>query len=215
MGASCCHDAPTPPAVDPVYRRVLWAALLINAALFAVEVAAGAAAGSASLLADSADFLADSANYAISLFVLGAALSVRAGAALLKGVSLALVGLIVTGNLVWRIVAGEVPDAQVMGTVGLLALVANIVTALMLYAFRQGDANMRSVWICSRNDAIGNVAVMLAALGVFGTGTHWPDIVVAAIMAWLALSGAAQIIREAQRERALASDHHSHPLAAE
>lgn len=202
MGASCCNTGPAKPAVDPAYRRVLWAALIINASLFAVEIVAGAAAGSASLLADSADFLADSANYAISLFVLGAALAMRARAALVKGLSMGLIGLLVASNIVWRLFNGQVPEAEVMGVVGLLALVANMATVALLYAFRQGDANMRSVWICSRNDAIGNIAVMLAAAGVFGTGSNWPDLIVAAIMAWLALSGAVQIVMQARRELA-------------
>ncbi len=202
MGASCCHENRPSPTADPVYRRVLWAALAINAAMFVVEIVAGTAAGSASLLADSLDFLADSANYAISLLVLGSVLAVRAKAALAKGISLGVIGLAVAGNVVYQIMNGQVPEAEVMGAIGLLALVANVASAIMLFAFRRGDANMRSVWICSRNDAIGNIAVMLAAVGVFGTGTNWPDIIVAAVMAGLALSGAVQIVRQARQELA-------------
>lgn len=204
MGASCCDGGcgSTGPGVDPVYRRVLWAALLVNAAMFLVEIAAGIAAGSVSLKADALDFLSDAANYAISLFVLGAAVTVRARAALVKGLSLGAVGLFVAGNALHNALVLKVPQAEVMGAVGLLALAANVGVAAMLYAFRRGDANMRSVWICSRNDAIGNVAVVLAAIGVFGTGTGWPDIVVAGIMATLSITGAVQIVRQALGELA-------------
>ncbi|MFC7335198.1 cation transporter [Rhodocista pekingensis] len=202
MGASCCAgpcSSEKPPA-DPAYRRVLWAALLVNAAMFGVEIAAGAAAGSVSLKADAMDFLSDAANYAISLFVLGAALAVRARATLVKGLSLGAVGLVVAGNTLHNALLLTVPGAEVMGAVGLLALAANVGVAALLYAWRDGDSNRRSVWICSRNDAIGNVAVVLAAAGVFGTGTGWPDIVVAAVMAGLAVSGAVQITRQALAE---------------
>ncbi len=206
MGASCCDSgcgtAAKAAALDPVYRRVLWAALIVNAAMFAVEIAAGVAAGSMALKADALDFLSDAANYGISLMVLGSAVALRAKAALVKGLSLGAVGLFVAGNTAWNALVLKVPSAEVMGVVGLLALAANVGVAAMLYAWRRGDANMRSVWICSRNDAIGNVAVVLAAIGVFGTGTAWPDLVVAAIMAGLALSGAVQIVRQSLAELA-------------
>lgn len=198
MGASCC-SAPK-PTIDKAYRRILWIALAINAAMFAVEIVAGATAKSVSLWADSADFLADAANYAISLTVLGMAAVWRARAALVKGLSLGAVGLLVAGATAWHALTASVPEAEIMGAVGFLALVANVGCALMLYAYRSGDANMRSVWICSRNDAIGNVAVMAAALGVFGTGTGWPDLIVAAILAWLAITGAVQILRQSLAE---------------
>lgn len=202
MAASCCDvgsSSPKPPA-DKTYRRVLWAALLINAAMFLVEMIAGVTAGSASLKADAMDFMSDAANYAVSLFVLGMALAWRAKAALVKGLSLGVVGLWVAASTVSNAVSGTVPEAQIMGMVGFLALASNVGVAALLYAHRQGDANMRSVWICSRNDAIGNVAVMLAALGVFGTGTGWPDIIVAAILAALAIWGATRIIRQSLAE---------------
>lgn len=204
MGASCCDSGcgTAKPAVDPVYRRVLWAALVVNAVMFLVEIVAGVAAGSVSLKADALDFLADAANYAISLFVLGSVLAVRAKAALVKGLSLGGIGLFVAANALYNAVVLKVPMAEVMGVVGLLALAANVGVAVMLYAFRRGDANMRSVWICSRNDAIGNVAVVMAAIGVFGTGTGWPDIVVALVMAGLAISGSIQIVRQARAELA-------------
>ncbi|MCB1884561.1 MAG: cation transporter [Geminicoccaceae bacterium] len=200
MSARCCDDHCKAPAQDARYRGVLWVALGINAAMFLAELVAGLAAGSASLQADALDFLADAANYGISLSVLGLALAWRARAALAKGVSMGVLGLWVAGSTIWHAFMATVPEAHVMGIVGVLALLANVVSALLLYRYRAGDANMRSVWICSRNDAIGNVAVLLAALGVFGTGTGWPDIVVAAVMATLALWGAAQVVRQARGE---------------
>lgn len=199
------HTCTPPPApTDARYRRVLWAALLINAAMFAVEIGAGLRAGSVSLLADAIDFLGDAANYGVSLWVLGLSVRHRAGAALLKGASMGLFGLGVLGRALWSLAQGEVPQAATMGAVGALALLANVAVAAMLYAWREGDASMRSVWLCSRNDAIGNLAVMAAALGVFGTGQAWPDLLVAAVMGGLALSGAASVIRQAWRERAQA-----------
>lgn len=203
MGAHC-HDhgcsSDAVPVDDPVYRRVLWIALLINAGMFVVEIAAGSMADSVSLLADSLDFLSDAANYGISLLVLGSSLALRARAALVKGASLGLLGLWVAYDTTSNALAQSVPAAPVMGAVGVAALAANLVTAWLLYAHRDGDANRASAWICSRNDAIANLAVLAAALGVFGTGTGWPDIVVAAVMAGLALSGAQQIIRRALAE---------------
>jgi Co/Zn/Cd efflux system component len=202
MAACCEHSgcSTTKALNSPAWRRALWIALAINAAMFGAEIVAGLAAGSTSLQADALDFFGDAFNYAISLGVAGLALGWRARAAILKGATLGIFGLWVLGTVVWHSLAGIVPEAPVMGAVGVLALLANVGVAVMLYRFRTGDANMRSVWICSRNDAIGNIAVVLAALGVFGTGTGWPDVVVAAIMAGLALSGAGQIIRQARRE---------------
>ncbi|HXV25391.1 MAG TPA: cation transporter [Alphaproteobacteria bacterium] len=198
MGVECCGGQDQ--ARNEPFRRVLWIALAINAAMFLAEVAAGLLAGSASLQADALDFLADAANYAVSLCVLGLALVWRARAALVKGVSMGVFGLWVAGNTLWTALAASVPDATLMGGVGLLALVANVGVALLLYRHRGGDANMRSVWICSRNDAIGNVAVIVAALGVLGTSAGWPDVLVAALMVSLALSGAAHVIRRATAE---------------
>jgi Co/Zn/Cd efflux system component len=203
MSAHCCHDhhcAETRTLNSPSWRRALWIALAVNAGMFLAEIIAGVAAGSASLQADALDFLGDSANYAISLGVAGMALTWRARAALLKGGSLAILGLWVIGSTAWHAYMGTLPSAEVMGVVGLSALLANAGVALMLYRFRSGDANMRSVWICSRNDAIGNVAVLLAAAGVFGTGTGWPDLIVASIMAALGISGGWQIVRQARGE---------------
>jgi Co/Zn/Cd efflux system component len=198
MSASCCcTPAPDPHRGNAAYRRVLWIVLVINAVMFVVEIGAGLAAGSASLQADALDFLGDAGNYIISLAVLGMALRYRAMAALAKGLTMGAFGLWVVGTVVWHAAMGTVPEPITMGIVGVAALIANAACAVLLYAYRDGDANMQSVWICSRNDVLGNLAVLLAALGVFGTGTGWPDLVVAAIMASLALQGAIVVIRQA------------------
>jgi cation diffusion facilitator family transporter len=197
--AACCNNACQAPT-SARYRRVLWVALVINLLMFVIEIAGGLRSGSVSLLADAVDFAGDAANYGISLVVLGMGLVWRARAALLKGVSMAAFGLFVVGRTGWVALTGVAPEALTMGAIGLLALLANGLVMLMLYAFRDGDANMRSVWLCSRNDALGNLAVMLAAAGVFGTGAAWPDVVVAAIMAALALSSGYAVIRQACRE---------------
>jgi Co/Zn/Cd efflux system component len=202
MADDCCKAAcgTTATLTDPRWRRALWIALGVNAGMFAVEMAAGAAADSRALQADALDFLGDAANYAISLLVAGMALAWRARAALAKGITL--IGLsgwvMITAAL--AALSGAAPQPKLMGIIGALALAANAGVAIMLYRFRTGDANMRSVWICSRNDAIGNIAVMAAALGVFGTGTAWPDLIVAAILALLGISGGIQIVRQARRE---------------
>lgn len=198
MSASCC--APTPPPADPRVRRALWIALVVNAAMFVVEVAAGLSAGSVSLLADAVDFFGDAANYGVSLVVLAMATRVRARAAQLKAACMAAFGVFVLARAAWALQTGEVPEPVTMGIVAIVALTANVGVALMLFRYRGGDANMRSVWICSRNDAIGNLAVAAAALGVFGTGTAWPDLAVAAFMAVLAISGAVTVFRQARAE---------------
>jgi cation diffusion facilitator family transporter len=203
MSAHCCeHDTPAPATVTdlPRYRRILWIALLVNAAMLVVELVAGYRAGSLSLLADAIDFGGDALNYGVSLAVLSAALAWRARAALLKAVSMMGFGLFLLLRAGWDVLHGSVPDATTMGTVGVLALLANLGVAWLLYAYREGDANMRSVWLCTRNDAIGNLAVMAAAVGVFGTGTAWPDLAVAATMAGLALHGGWQVWRQARGE---------------
>lgn len=186
--------------VDPRYRRVLWIALIVNAAMFVIELAGGWHAGSVSLLADAVDFFGDAANYGLSLFVLALAPVWRSRTALIKGVTMGGYGLFILAVTAMHLAKGAVPEPATMGMIGLLALVANVIVAILLYAFRQGDANMRSVWLCSRNDAIGNIAVMLAAVGVFGTGSGWPDLAVAAIMGALGLSAAWSVIRHAARE---------------
>jgi Co/Zn/Cd efflux system component len=198
------------------YRRVLWVALLVNAAMFLAELGAGFWSGSLSLLADAIDFAGDALNYGVSLAVLTSALAWRARAAMLKAFSMMGFGVYVLGSVLWAVWSGRVPDAPTMGVVALLALLANLSVAWLLYAFREGDANMRSVWLCTRNDAIGNVAVFLAALGVFGTGTAWPDLLVASLMAGLALHGGWQVLRQARDELGCGGaphdgqDHHGH-----
>jgi Co/Zn/Cd efflux system component len=168
--------------------------------MFLVEIGAGLAAGSASLQADALDFLGDAANYAISLFVVGMALRYRATAALLKGLTMAAFGAWVIGVTFWHAWHGTLPQAFTMGAVGSAALLANMLSFGLLWAYREGDANMRSAWICTRNDVLGNLAVLLAALGVFGTGTGWPDVIVAAIMAGLALQGAQAVVNQSRSE---------------
>jgi len=185
---------------DPRWRRVLWFAFAINAAMFLVEIIAGVGAESRALQADAIDFLGDAGNYAISLAVVSMALVWRARAALLKAATMLAFGIGVMIVTVWSVLAGTEPHAETMGIIGALALAANVTVAMMLYRFRSGDSNMRSVWICSRNDAIGNVAVLLAALGVFGTGSAWPDLLVAFVMAALAISGSLSVFRQARGE---------------
>jgi len=199
MSASCCGPRPD-PTNSARWRAALWVALVVNAAMFGIELHAGAAADSHALEADALDFLGDAANYAISLLVAGMALAWRARAALLKGVTLALLGIFVLASTVHSALTGSSPEPETMGLVGTLALAANLAVAAMLFRFRSGDANMRSVWICSRNDAIGNLAVVAAAAGVFGTGTTWPDLIVAAVLATLGLTGGWQIARQALGE---------------
>ncbi len=212
--ATCCeHETPQPHTLQNPsrYRRVLWAALGINAAMCVVEVVAGAQAGSQSLMADAIDFAGDALNYGASLAVLSAALVWRSRMAMVKAVSMMGFGVWVLGHAAWSLWQGSTPNAAVMGVVSVLALLSNVAVAWMLYAFREGDANMRSVWLCSRNDAIGNVAVMLAAAGVYGTASAWPDGVVAVGMATLALHSGWQVFGQARREGALEAAHdHAH-----
>lgn len=204
MACTSCASDKAGTLNDPKWRRALWIALAINGGMFAVEIIAGIVGGSKALQADALDFFGDTANYAISLSVVGMAIAWRARAAMVKGVTLALLGVYVLIATGWAALHGAAPHAEIMGVVGIAALIANLVVAVMLYRFRSGDANMRSVWICSRNDAIGNIAVVLAAGGVFGLGNAWPDLAVAALMAVLGLSGGFQIMRQAHAELAVA-----------
>src|SRR5690348_7442072 len=204
MSAHCCGHHHEDPGASPLqqaaYRRVLWWVLAINAAMFSVEIGAGLAAGSAALQADALDFLGDAANYAVSLLVVGMALRYRAMAALAKGATMAAFGLWVIGITVWNAVQGTLPLAFTMGAVGLTALAANAASFGLLWTYRGGDANMRSAWVCTRNDVLGNLAVLLAALGVFGTGAGWPDLIVAGIMAALAVQGAVTVMKQSLGE---------------
>lgn len=195
MSASCGHDAVF-DGISPDYKRRLWLVIAINAGMFAVEMTAGQLAQSQALQADALDFFADALTYGISLAVIGASLRVRATAALAKGVSLLLMGLWVFGSTLYRVVYLGTPQAEIMGAIGFMALAANVASVLILMRYKDGDANVRSVWLCSRNDAIGNVAVMIAALGVWGSASGWPDVIVAFGMAALFLSSAWQIVRQ-------------------
>jgi Co/Zn/Cd efflux system component len=219
MSVHCNHDHGHSHAADSRgmsrrYRTILWIALAVNLAMFFVEIAAGFSSGSTSLLADAIDFFGDAANYGVSLAVMSMALAWRARAALLKGASMLVFGVFVLGRAIWAYTQGVTPDAFEMGAIGSLALLANVGVAALLYAYRDGDANMRSVWLCTRNDALGNVAVMLAALGVFGTGTAWPDLLVAAVMAGLAISGGWAVVRHARAELQLAGKAPAGPLTS-
>ena len=198
--AGCCGERVQFEGMSADYKRRLWLVIAINAAMFAVEMRAGQAAQSQALKADALDFLGDALTYGLSLAVIGMTLRVRATAALLKGVSLMAMGGWVLGATLYRVVYIGVPEAGIMGGIGFLALAANVASVGLLMAYRDGDANVRSVWLCSRNDAIGNVAVMLAALGVWGSGTGWPDLIVAGAMAALFLGSSVQIIRQSLAE---------------
>jgi Co/Zn/Cd efflux system component len=192
------------------YKRRLIAVIAINAVMFVVELTAGQLAGSQALQADALDFFADTLTYGASFVVIGAALRTRSVIALAKGASLLVMGLWVMGSTVYRVFVLGVPTAEVMGIVGFLALAANVASVLLLVRYKDGDANIRSVWLCSRNDAIGNVAVMIAALGVWGTASGWPDLVVAAIIAGLFLYSSIRILGQAWHEYRHGIHAHAH-----
>ncbi|PWQ95111.1 cation transporter [Leucothrix pacifica] len=205
--SGCCGQDAKFEGVSEDYKRRLWIIIAINAVMFFVEMGAGRLAQSQALQADALDFLGDALTYGISLAVIGASIQARTNAALFKGISLLAVGVWVFGSTIYRLFYSGVPEADIMGWIGFLALVANLVSVMLLVKYKDGDANVRSVWLCSRNDAIGNVAVMLAALGVWGTATMWPDLLVAFIMAALFLSSAYQILRQALEERRAETAH--------
>ncbi len=207
MSTHCCSNPPLSEP-DPGYRRALWIALFVNGAMFALEIAGSARSGSVSLLADAIDFLGDAANYGVSLYVLALGVAWRARAAWIKGVCMGVFGAGVIIHAAWSIVSGKVPEPTTMGVIGVLALLANLAVAALLFTWRSGDANMRSVWLCTRNDAIGNLAVLLAAAGVFGSGSGWPDWIVALLMGSLALSAAFSVTRQARRELAMVRPAH-------
>lgn len=182
------------------YKKVLWVVVAINGLMFLVEIVAGFMADSTALKADALDFLGDTATYGVTLLVIGKSLKVRAMAALLKGLSLGAIALFVLGFTFYRIVFVGAPEPLTMGAIGFLALVANMISVLLLLKYREGDSNIRSVWLCSRNDAIGNVAVILAGVGVFASGTVWPDIFVAFIIAGLFMHSSIKITQQALSE---------------
>lgn len=198
--ACCSGGVPAFDGMDPRYKRILWLVIGINAAMFLTETVAGQLAGSQALKADALDFLADTVTYGLSLAVIGASLRTRATAALLKGLSLSGMAVWVFGSTLYQTLILGVPSAEVMGVIGFLALVANVASVVLLVPYKDGDANVRSVWLCSRNDAIGNVVVMAAALGVWGTATAWPDLIVASLMAGIFLTSSVQILRQAWAE---------------
>ncbi len=200
MSADCCGQNVKFDGLSPGYKLRLWLVIVINASMFFLEVVAGAISGSQALQADALDFFADATTYGISLAVIGTTIAVRSRAALLKAASLTLMALWVLGSTVYHVLILDVPRAEIMGAIGILALAANVASVLILVRHKDGDANVRSVWLCSRNDAIGNVAVMLAAIGVWYTGTKWPDLLVAAIMAGLFLTSSLQILRQSLHE---------------
>ncbi|MBR9870475.1 MAG: cation transporter [Gammaproteobacteria bacterium] len=201
---ACSCSAPTPKTPAPGFRRALWFALWVNLAMFLVEGVASLSSGSVSLMADAIDFFGDSANYILSLTVLSMGMLWRGRAAMVKGITMAVFGAVVWARALWVLEAGTTPEPLTMGSVGFLALVANVCVAVVLFKFREGDSDMRSVWLCSRNDAISNIAVMGAALGVFGTGTAWPDLAVAAIMGSLAITAGISVVRHARKDIAAA-----------
>ncbi|WP_137132040.1 cation transporter [Rhizobium sp. FY34] len=200
MSAGCGHNHGTFEGLSQDYKRRLWIVIAINAVMFAVEMTAGQLARSQALQADALDFFADAVTYGISLAVIGTSLKVRSLAAAAKGISLFFMGLFVFGSTLYRVFYMGMPEAPLMGAIGFLALVANLASVLLLVNYKDGDANVRSVWLCSRNDAIGNVIVMVAALGVWGTATAWPDLAVAGVMAGLFLTSSVQILTQSYRE---------------
>lgn len=202
--ANCCSP-PEPKTPAPGFRKALWIALWVNLAMFLIEGLASLQSGSVALMADAIDFFGDSANYLLSLSVLSLGMLWRGRAALVKGITMTLFGIAVLARAAWVLQSGATPEALTMGVVGFVALIANVVVAMLLFRFREGDSDMRSVWLCSRNDAISNVAVMVAALGVFGTGTAWPDLAVASIMGGLAITSGLSVMRHARSDIAQAS----------
>ena len=212
MSTDCCSP-PASRAADPRYRRILWIALVVNVAMFAIEIGVGARSDSTSLLADAIDFLGDAANYGLSLAAIGMAAIWRPRAALAKALVMGAFGVGVVARVGYVWAHGLVPTPEAMGVVGVLALVANFSVAALLYAYRNGDADMRSVWLCTRNDVLGNLAVLAAALGVFGTRSAWPDLIVALGMAMLALVAARSIFVQARGElRALRTELRREPV---
>jgi len=210
---ACSCSAPEPKSPAPGFRKALWIALWVNLAMFVVEGIASLSSGSVSLMADAIDFFGDSANYVLSLTVLSMGMLWRGRAAMVKGITMTVFGLVVWARAVWVVQTGITPEPLTMGAVGLLALAANMSVAAMLFKFREGDSDMRSVWLCSRNDAISNIAVMVAALGVFGTGTAWPDLIVAAIMGTLAITAGISVVRHARSDIAEARASEAEPTA--
>ncbi|WP_316366668.1 cation transporter [Candidatus Thiodiazotropha sp. CDECU1] len=198
-GCNCGNDIKF-DGVSLSYKRILWLVIAINAMMFIVEIGASVVSNSMALRADALDFLGDSLTYAITLLAIGHSMRWRAAAAMFKGVTLVCMGLWVLGSTVYRVLVLGVPNEIIMGSVALMAFSANMISVLLLLKYRDGDANVRSVWLCSRNDAIGNLAVLGAAGLVFISQSHWPDLLVAFLMSLLFLHSASLIIRQARHE---------------
>jgi cation diffusion facilitator family transporter len=196
MDACCETKADEISVLRGKHKNVLTTVLLINAVLFVVEAAAGLLANSTALLADSLDMLGDSLVYGFSLYVLWRSATWKAKAALLKGVIMALFGIGVLFEAVYKTLAGVVPIAETMGIIGSLVLVGNGICFLLLSRHRSDDLNMRSTWLCSRNDIIANLSVLVAAAGVTIFNSGWPDILIGAAIAALFLKSALTILAE-------------------
>jgi cation diffusion facilitator family transporter len=185
---------------DPAYRRALWLVILLNLGFGLVELFGGFIADSQALKADSLDFLGDGSISFVGLLALAWGARARALAALTQGLFLGALGVGVIGFAVWRSLNASVPEGELMGGIGVVALVVNVSAALILARFREGDANVRAIWLFSRNDAIANIAVIIAALLVIWTGRACPDLVVAGIIALLFMHSAIEIVRHARAE---------------
>lgn len=186
--------------VTPAYTRALWIVVLLNAGYGFVEVVGGFLAGSQSVKADALDFIGDGVISFLGLIAVGCGLAARAKAALLQGIFLGVLGAGVLVATAYRMVVQHQPAAGLMGILALIGLVVNVMAAVVLLPHRQGDANVRAVWLFSRNDAIGNVAVVIAALMVAWTQTPWPDLVVAVVIAVLFLQSSFSIIKDARND---------------
>lgn len=202
MSAHCCNHEIKVDQKDNRFRNALYIALILNFSMFLLEIIQGISSASLSLKADAIDFLGDSLNYFISLFVIGSALHRRAKVSLFKATSMLIIGLWVLFEALITFNNKTVPDSFTMSWVGVLALIINVFVAIILYRFRNGDSNMQSVWLCSRNDAIGNIAVVLASGGVYYLNSKWPDLIVASIMAILSVSASLTVFKAAKKELA-------------
>jgi Co/Zn/Cd efflux system component len=201
MSEACCSVDPKDKGIrSKAYKRVLWIALIVNLSMFILEIAGAARSGSTSLLADAVDFFGDAANYSLSLAVFALSSVWNSRIAIIKGASMGLYGLFVLGQTLWMMFYGKVPEAETMGFIALLALLSNVTVAALLFKYREGNANMRAVWLCSRNDALGNVAVMAAAAGVYILNSRWPDLAVALFMSLLGLSASMHVLKAARKE---------------
>ncbi len=211
----CCAPK-TKPQSDSL-RRVLWIALILNFGMFLVEFGLSFFADSQALKADSLDFLSDSANYIVSIFVIGMSLTIRARASIVKAVAMGGLGIFVAAEIVFSIIKGATPNHEMMTWLGLAGLIVNGFVTYLLYRFREGDSNMQSVWLCSRNDAIGNIAVIGAGYAVSYFSSYWPDLIVAGLMAYLAVDASVKILKlaftelnEENSKAIIAKDSHVH-----